>query len=716
MQSRGQVIEGFRLSPQQNRVWQLQQGSQAYVTQCAILIEGDVESEALEEALRKIMRKHEILRTTLDWLPGLNTPIQLILEAPPLPLRKANLSDKKPEELELAVSALLKEEARPFDLKRGILVRFCLSRLSASRQVLLVSLHSMCGDSWTLKNFFKQISRHYAAELAGQEAPDAPAQYLQFSEWQNELLEEAEEESGNRGQEVSYLAADLALPLESDPARGSESSPHTFSPESNMLVLDSSVTERIESIGNAHNSSVSGFLLACWQILLWRLSGEEEVLVKCLFDGRQFEDLHDAFGLFASYLPARGFFRRSLRFHEAVERATSSLQQAQDSQERFLRLMAGGKAPKRTDAVSFEYEDWPEAEQVRSVKFSYWKQYCCIDSFKLKLGGYRKPESLTIEIQYDPGIFSREYMELIQERYLTLIEAAISNPQALIGDIEVVGRRERERLLETWNNTERELTDSRCFHELIAGQARVSPEAIAVVYKQECLSYGELERRANQLANHLRALGAEPDCVAGLYLKRSLEMIIGLLGIVKAGAAYLPLEVGQPVGRLDDMLEYAGAGMVVTMWEVAGSLPAGRREVVMLDRDWERIDGYSRIAPEVNTSPENLAYVIYTSGSTGKPKGVMVRHGSVSNLLEGLEKTIYEGEGKGLSVSMNASSAFDASVKQVIQLGRGRKLFIVPEEDRIDAAALLDYLVINNIEALDCTPSQLKMLIDAGLG
>jgi len=714
MQGRTRVIEGFRLSPQQKQLWRLQQDSQAYYAQCAILIEGDIESWALEESLKKVLRKHEILRTTLDWFPGLETPIQLILENPPLPYRSVGFSEKKPEDIETFVADLLQEESRPFDLKRSLLVRFCLSRLSASRQVLLISLHALCADGWTLRNLFKEIIGFYVAELKGKELPDEPVQYLQFSEWQNELLEEKSDEAQVKGQ--GYSVTELMLPLESDRAETSESNRYPFSPKSAAFTLDPRMTSRIEAFSDARGSSVSGFLLACWQILLWRLSAEEEIIVECLFDGRQFDELHDGLGLFARYLPVRGTFVPDLRFDETVDRAMISLRQAHLSQEFFLRDSATREAADRINAVSFEYEEWPEAKQVGPVRFSYWKQYFCLDRFKLKLGGYCKTEGLTIEIQYDPTVFSRESVELFQERHLRLIESAVERGGALIGDLEIIGRRELERLLVAWNRTEEKELDSDYLHELIAGQARLRPESIAVIYKEEQLSYGGLESRANQLANRLRSLGVGPDCIVGLYLERSTEMIIGLLGILKAGGAYLPLEIGQPVERLLVMLEDAGARVIVTKPDVPGNLPLDGREVVMLYDGCQQIAAQSREAPKVAVDPQNLAYVIYTSGSTGKPKGVMVRHGAVVNLWEWLKGAIYEGEIAVPTVSLNAPLAFDASVKQVVQLGSGARLCIVPEEERVDAEFMLAYLRRNEAEVLDCTPSHLRMLVEAGLG
>ena len=367
-------------------------------------------------------------------------------------------------------------------------------------------------------------------------------------------------------------------------------------------------------------------------------------------------------------------------------------------------------------AIGFEYEEWPDAEQAGPVTFSYCKQYTRLDRFKLKLSAHRKAEGLTIELQYDPSVFTREAVELIGERYLTLLESAVLNDQALIGELEMIGRGERERLLVEWNRTENSPSGNRRIHELIGEQAARRADTIAVIYRQERLSYGELEGRANQLANHLRSLGVGPDSVVGLYLGRSTEMVVGLLGILKAGGAYLPLDVGQPAGRLETMLEDAGVRVVVTKQTVADGLPEGLRELVMLDRDGEQIGQRSRKAPEVELCEENLAYVICTSGSSGKPKGVMVRHGAVSNLLEGLKDAIYEGELEGVKVSVNAPLVFDASVKQVIQLGRGATLWIAPEEERVDAEWMVSTLGEEGVEALDCTPSQLKGLSEAGLG
>jgi amino acid adenylation domain-containing protein len=236
-----------------------------------------------------------------------------------------------------------------------------------------------------------------------------------------------------------------------------------------------------------------------------------------------------------------------------------------------------------------------------------------------------------------------------------------------------------------------------------------------VIYEEERLSYRELEGRANQLANHLRTLGVGPDSVVGLYLERSAEMIVGLLGILKAGGAYLPLEVGHPVERLGAMLEDAGARVVVTKGNVAGSLPAGRHEAVLLDRDWEQIAGCSQAAPESEVELENLAYVIYTSGSTGAARGVMVEHRALLNLAISLHEKVYADNESPLRVSLNAPLVFDSSVKQLAQLLYGHALCIIPEDVRRDGDELLSYLRLHEVDVLDCTPFVLRALLASGL-
>ena len=712
MQETAQVVEGYRLSPQQKQIWLLQQDSQAYNAQCAILIEGELESDVLESALKRVMRKHEILRTTLGHAPDFETPIQIILENTTLPYRKVGLSDEWSEDLDIVLDRLLREEIRPFDLHHGPLARFCLGQLSALKHLLLVNLHPLCADSRTLKNLFKEISRYYAAELEGKELSEEALPYLQFSEWQNELMEEQErEETEGR---VRRTVPDLTLSLEFDSAGIAGSAPRRFSPEFRSLVLDSRMAERVEAVCHLSKSSASVFLLACWQILLWWHTNEAEIITECLFDGRPFDELHDALGLFARYAQAPATLGHGLRFDEVVKRAEKALRQADASQELFPHGPVGGKAIDRSQRIGFEYEEWPEAEYAAGVRFSYWKQHCCIDRFKLKLGGCRKADGLTIEIQYDPAIFSPESGDLLGERYLRLIESALERPQAPIGDLEIFGRRELEMLLVEWNRTEKGIPAFECVHNLVATQAERTPDLPALFDDRQWVSYRELNRRANQIGHYLQRLGVGPETVVGVCLGRSVEMILAILGVLKAGGAYLPLDPESPLERSAFMLEDAGVGVALTDRATENRLPVFWGQSVCLDQEWERIDEESECEPESGVEPENPAYLIYTSGSTGCPKGVMVRHRSLLNYTLGICQQLGLAEAESRRLRFATVSTITADLGNTCiypSLVSGGCLHILSYETATDSALYEAYMRREPVNVLKIVPSHLSALL-----
>jgi amino acid adenylation domain-containing protein/FkbM family methyltransferase len=714
MQKTAQVVEGYRLSPQQKQIWLLQQDSQAYNAQCAILIEGELESGGLESALKKIVRKHEILRTTLGHAPGFETPVQVILENIPLPYRKVDLRGEQSGDAEIVLSRFFREETRHLDLNHNPLARFCLCQLSESKHVLLVSLSSLCADSQTLRNLFKEISRHYAAELEGKELSEKALPYLHFSEWLNELLEEQEGEETEA--QVRRNVPDLTLPLEFNPAGTAESTPRRFSPEFCALTLDWQTTERIEAISNLYNSSAPSLLLACWQILLWWHTGEQEIITECLFDGRSFDELRDALGLFAGYAPTPATLGRGLRFDEVVKRTRKALQQASASQDLFLPGMVDGETIDRTHRIGFEYEEWPETEHAGAVKFSYWKRYCCIDRFKLKLCGYRNADGLTIEIQYDPARFSREGIELIGERYLRLVESAVERQQALIGDLEIFGRKELEMLLVEWNRTEKGIPAGECVHKMVAMQAERTPDMPALFDDRQWVSYRELNRRANQIGHYLQRLGVGPETVVGVCFGRSVEMIIAILGVLKAGGAYLPLDPESPLERAAFMLEDARVGVALTERATENRLPVFWGQSICLDQEWESIDEESESEPENGVESENPAYLIYTSGSTGRPKGVMVRHRSLVNYTLDICRRLRLAEVEGGRLQFATVSTITADLGNTCiypSLVSGGCLHILSYETAIDGARYEEYLRHEPIDVLKIVPSHLGALLES---
>lgn len=708
---RQEVINGFRLSPQQRRVWLLQQGSSAYRAQSALLIEGDLKPEALKEAMHRIVRRHEILRTTFHSLPGMKLPVQVVAEDLAPLWHTGDLSGLEQSD---RIEELFREDGRrPFDFSQGPLLRAFLLRLSADRHILFLSLPSICADSRTLKNLALEISRSYEACLNDETLLDEPMQYLQFSEWQNELLDDEDAEAGRefwRKQNLPALTA-IQLPFEIERAKQDG-----FEPDSSTLVIGGEIAARIEAVAEKHNVSTEVFLLACWQTLLWRFTAQADIVVGCASDGRRHEVLQDAHGLFAKWLPMRSQFKETLRFSELLSQIAASKRAADEWQEYFDwdENPDGDGAPQFFPA-GFEFEEYQPPHRAGGLSFSIHKQISCADRFHIKLSCHRTDELMTAEFHYDPERFRREDVERLANHFETLLRSAAEDAETPISELEMLSDADRFQLLTAFNDTDADYPKDKLIHRLFEEQVKQTPENLAVIFKERQLTYAELNARANQLARYLRRLGVGPESIVGLCLERSVEAVVGVFGILKAGAAYAPLDPASPQERLEFMLAETQAAALLTQERLKEQFTGSQTRVILLDADWEIIAQESEENLANEATPANLAYVIYTSGSTGKPKGVMIEHRSVVNLANGLAQSVYAGQRSPLRVSLNAPLTFDASVKQLLQLFYGHTLCILPDEARPDGNELLSYLNRHSLDALDCTPAQLQLLLAAGL-
>ncbi|MFN6234017.1 amino acid adenylation domain-containing protein, partial [Microcystis sp.] len=339
-----------------------------------------------------------------------------------------------------------------------------------------------------------------------------------------------------------------------------------------------------------------------------------------------------------------------------------------------------------------------------------------IAKFDLSLSIQVKETGLTAIWEYNTELFEPSTIERLSGHFVNLLTGIIANPEQAISQLPLLTESETNQLLIEWNNTQVDYPEYKCIHQLFEEQVKRTPDAVAVVYSGQQLTYNELNCRANQLAHYLQSLGVKPEQLVGICLERSLDMIVGLLAILKAGGAYVPLDPEYPTERLLYILQDAQIRVLLTQKHLIAGLPKHQSEIVCLDTDWSFITQAQESNPCCEVQPENLAYAIYTSGSTGKPKGVMIQHSSVVNLAHGLHEAIYaHHQISPLRVSINASLAFDASVQQIIQLIYGHSLNIVPEKVRFDSHAMLSHLRQQKIDVLDCTPSQLRLLISVGL-
>jgi amino acid adenylation domain-containing protein len=760
-----ETINGFRLSPQQRRLWLLQRGSSAYLAQSALLIEGGLRPEVLKEAVYRIVRRHEILRTTFHSLPGMKLPVQVVAEESSpssLPLwRDDDLSDRSaPEQAEKIEELFREDRRRPFDFGQGPLLRAVLLKFSVERHILFLSLPSICADAWTLKNLALEIGRFYEACL-GDEAPSGePMQYAQFSEWQNEVVEDEDAEAGREFWRKQTFSAPPAVELPFESERAGQNG---FEPDSSILALDRGIAVGLEAVAERQGVPTEVFLLACWQTLLWRLTAQSGVVIGCAQDGRRHEVLQSALGLFAKWLPIGCRFEASFRFSEVLSQIAASKRAADEWQEYFVwgddpapELSADDLAP--FFPIGFEFEERPRPYLAGGLSFSIRKQSSCAERFHLKLSCHRTGDLLMAEFHYDPGRFRREDVDRLAAQFDALLSCALERAEAPVCALEALSDADRRQLLVAFNDTDADYPKDKCVHQLFEEQAQRTPGNLAVIFsepfgpepfvEERLLTYAELNARANQLARYLRRMGVGPEAIVGLCLERSVEAVVGIFGILKAGAAYLPLDPTLPQERLAFMLAETQAAALLTQerlvermgsgewgvgsggWRMSGSgslltvphslLPIPHSlfpaRVVCLDADWDSIAQESEENLGGAPTSANLAYVIYTSGSTGKPKGVMIEHRSVVNLAHGLARTVYAGQGSPLRVSLNAPLTFDASVKQLLQLLYGHTLRILPETVRLDGSELLSYLNRHSLDVLDCTPAQLQLLLAAGFG
>ena len=699
------VLEGFPLAPQQRRIWRFERGSSSFVCQCALEISGEIDPGTLERAVGQVVARHEILRTRYACLPGMELPIQVLEEAAPTVFR--TLGAAPPGSLD---TLLREDRLRVGDRAAGPSLCVSLAPWEEGRQVLAVTVSSLCADEWTLRNLVRELLEIYAGNTPEEE----PVQYTQFSEWQNDLLASEDGAAGRsqwRGQGLAEMAL-LSLPFEGAPEGDG------FLPEAVPVELPDGLAARIEEVARRHGVDPAASLLAAWHHLLARSSGRHHIALSVLFGGRPYEEMHEALGLYARWplAPIRGEVRFS--FGALVREAGAALARAGEWQEYFSWEQVAEEEGCPADDLApfaFSWNEWPETTVAAGARFRLARQWTVTERFKMELSALRLGESLSLELRYDAARFAAPDVRRLAARFASLLKSALDEPEARLLDLDVLSAVERHQLLVEWTDTRTtsspEETLARRFREQVAR----TPEAEAVAFQGESLTFREAQEQAALLARSLRELGAGPGERVVLCLDRSLAMIPAVLGILESGAAFVPVDPAQPEKRFALLLEESGARIAVTEERLRHIFEEhGLATVRPAAGGWET-GAAGEPGPAREAGPRDLAYVIFTSGSTGRPKGVAVENRSVTNLIAALEATVYRGRSNSLRVGVNAPLSFDASVKQVVQLLRGCTLCPIPEEVRLEGQDLLDYLERERVEVLDCTPSQLRLLVQAGL-
>lgn len=715
-----EIIEGFQLSPQQKHLWPLQQSDPSiYRAECALLLEGYLDAERLQTALRLVVDRHEILRTAYRYLPGMDIPLQVVVGNSAPEWRTVDLRNYEPQQQQAEIEELLRQEKqRGFDFEQGTLVHAVLIVMATDKHMLQLSLPAVCGDAWTLKNIVAEMTRFYGAGTHDGEASDEPLQYVRFSAWQNELLESGDEQVAEgraywRKHDGSALPP-VTLPFEARPSKEA-----VFTSETVTCEIEPGVAAKLARLAEKYDTSSAVVLLACWQTLLWRLSGQSEITVGNVVDGREYEELHGAMGLFAKRLPIISYFEENLRFSDVIKVTDQRVREAREWQDYFVSEAATGTD--LSSRVGFEFEEAVQkGDPVGGVSFALYKQYVCTDRFKLNLSCRQAHGSLTLSLHYDSQVLGRENVGRIAAHLETLIKSVVEKPEALAGELEMLSRTERHQQLVEWNQTQTTYPSERCIHELFEAQVERTPGAPAVVFEGRQLSYGELNAKANQLAHYLRGRGVKPDVPIGLLADRSAEMMVGLLGILKAGGAYVPLNPEHPKARLALQLTDVGAPVLLTQKKLLERTPEFGGDVVCLDGDQKLFQNAPETNPERMTAPENLVYVIYTSGSTGTPKGVGVSHRNLVNythfICQKLQLTQATEVGGLQFATVTTISADLGNTCIYPSLLSGGCLHVLSYEAVTDGSLFAAYIAEHPIDVLKIVPSHLRALLASSEG
>jgi amino acid adenylation domain-containing protein len=700
------------LSLAQQRLWfldQLEPGNSLYNVPVALRLEGALDADALGAALREVVRRHESLRTTFREVAG--DPVQVIRDEPDLTLPLTDLSALSPEEQEAKVRRATAEETRrPFDLTRGPLLRAALLRLSEAEHVLLLTMHHIVSDGWSMQVLAREVAALYEAFGRGLPSPlaELPIQYADYAVWQRGRLEGGELERQLAYWRGQLAGAPPALELQTDRPRPPAQS---FRGQSLPLALPRELSDGLRRLSRREGVTLYMTLLAAFQTLLSRHAGQDDLVVGTPVAGRQRLETEGLIGFFVNTLVLRTDLSGDPTFRELLARVRETTLGAYAHQdvpfERLVEELQPGRDLSRTPLfqVLFNWQNAPrEVLELPGLRLSATIPLNETAKFDLTLSLGETEAGLSGALNYAADLFDEESAARLVTHFENLLRGVVADPDRKLSALPLLTEEERRQLLFEFNERRRDYGLDVCVHELFEQQVARTPDAPALAYEQQRLSYAELNARANRLARRLVKLGVGPETIVGLFVERSVEMVVALLGVLKAGGAYLPLDPEYPQERVRFMLEDAGAHVLLTERRLRAQLPEHGARIVALD-DCPALAGESVENPRASATPGSLAYVIYTSGSTGTPKGVAIEHRSVATLLHWAHETFSAEELSGVLAS--TSICFDLSIFELFApLTCGGRVILAD-----NALALPGLAAASEVTLINTVPSAMAELV-----
>ncbi|VVO90666.1 Linear gramicidin synthase subunit B [Pseudomonas fluorescens] len=719
-------FEAIPLSYAQERqlfLWQMDPHSTAYHIPSALRLKGKLDIAALERSFNALVARHESLRTT--FAEQGETFCQVIHPQLPLSISLAPLqSGLDAAGTDAAIKAFVENETtRPFNLQQGPLLRVSLLKVAEDDHVLALIQHHIISDGWSMQVLVGELIKQYAADTSGQtlSLPPLPVQYADYAIWQRHWLE-----AGERERQLAYWIDTLGgeHPVLELPIDHPRPAVQSFRGARLDLQVPSALGDALKQLAQREGASLFMVLLASFQALLHRYSGQSQIRVGVPTANRNRVETEGLIGFFVNTQVLNAEVHGQLPFNQLLAQVKQSAMAAQAHQDLPFEQLIEALQPERSLSHSPVFQVMYNHQAVNdqtqrqslvqlpqlSVEDIVWEGRTA--QFDLTLGTYESSEGVAAELTYATDLFKPATIERLARHWLNLLQGIVTAPHQRIGELPLLENTEHQGLLQDWRRVVDQAAPAPCVHQRIALQAQLTPDATALIVGEEVLTYAQLETRANPLAHKLIELGVAPDRLVGIAVERSVEMIVGLLAILKAGGTYVPLDPAYPQDRLAYMIEDSGLQLLLTQSHLQTqlSIPEGL-QTLLLDQPQDWLAAYPTSAPNVAVTGEHLAYTIYTSGSTGKPKGVMVRHAALSNFVASMvEQPGIVATDRMLSLTTFSFDIFGLEVYGPLLAGAA--VVLTGKDVHQDPQAVLELIARHAVSMLQATPSTWRMLLD----
>jgi len=707
------------LSFAQERLWffdQLLPGNSLYNIAAAVKFNGELNVEVLEKSINLVVKRHEILRISYKTEKG--NPQQVLHSELKISLNHFDLSDISAEEIEEKINGHAQLESQfAFDLSKTPLIRATLLKISEQVHVLILNIHHIVFDGWSMRNFISETARFYTSTLQKNaiSLPEIDLQYADYSYWQKNNLDKKRiaRQLSYWVKELEGMPAVLELPLDYP-----RSSLQTFKGEHYNFDLPIELSSKLKKFSKDHGVTQYANLFSAFQVFLHLFSRQDDFGIGIPINGRNKSETHPIIGLFVNSAVIRATFNDTLTFTQLLEQTKDKILSAYDNQDVPFEQVVEAALPKRDVSISplfqvlFELQGDPlEGLNFENISLSQIDFETGTAKFDLILIMEEGEDYLKGVFEYNSDLFNCSTLELLSKYFISLLEQIVENPQKQISDYTLINKNEQERLLNLWAEAKTDYAKEKSVVQIFEEQVKNTPEAAALIFEDRELSYAELDMQATQLARFFVHNGIVKDDHVALYMERSIDMIVSFLAILKAGAVYVPLDTSYPKERITFMLQDAGAKVLLTHEKLLTEIPETNTTVICIDKQWKTISEQKDIKTNLPvTTGDDKAYIIYTSGSTGKPKGVVIPHRAINRLVL---NTDYIKIKSGDRISQASNASFDAATFEIWgALLNGATLIGIPKEVMLSTVNYINEIQNRKISVLFITTALFNLVVN----